>query len=303
LNENDFGEFKCNSNKIETIFNLKVNLIKSKRRKRREELNNLNLTHEFINAHTVRFKWKSSNDTINKFRLYYHNSYLLNLTEEENFIDLQNSFDNNEYVFEDINKYSKYSFYLYQDFNKIKSNEISFQTPSDVPDGPPENFKIDIINASSIKLTWSSPPIEKCNGIIKGYKISIKENDKQLVSLVVDSKPEYKIINNLNSGKKYSIRILAYTINGTGPPTDWLIAKTYLNEMDETKKPSAPLDIFAEASDKAIKVHWLPPSDSNKTIIRRYLLKYGIFIPDTAIDVEGNRDSYVIENLGKICDF
>ena len=106
-----------------------------------------------------------------------------------------------EYVFEDLNKYSKYSFYLYQDFNKIKSNIVSFQTPSDVPDGPPENLKIDIINASSIKLTWSLPPIEKCNGIIKGYKISIKENDKKLVSLVVDSKPQYKIINNLNSGK------------------------------------------------------------------------------------------------------
>ena len=82
-----------------------------------------------------------------------------------------------EYVVEDLNKYSKYSFYLYQDFNKIKSNIVSFQTPSDVPDGPPENLKIDIINASSIKLTWSLPPIEKCNGIIKGYKISIKEND------------------------------------------------------------------------------------------------------------------------------
>ena len=40
--------------------------------------------------------------------------------------------------------------------------------------------------------------------------------------------------------------------------------------MDATNRPSAPLDIFAEASGKAIKYHWIPPSDSNKTIIRKF---------------------------------
>ena len=145
------------------------------------------------------------------FRLYYRHSYLLNITEEvneeeeeeekESFIDLiinNNNNEEGEYIFENLNKYSKYSFYLFQKFNskEIKSNKISFQTPSDVPDNPPENFKIDILNATSIIIRWNSPPIDKCNGVIKGYRISIKENDKQLVSLSVDSKPEYKIINN-----------------------------------------------------------------------------------------------------------
>ena len=314
VNENDYGEFKCKSKKFETIFNLKVNLKRTRQRRKRSPISSsyaYNLSYEFINAQVVRLKWHRMSSETNDskyYRLHYRYSYLLNSTEEEErFIDLpvDAAIDkNNEYVFEELNKYSTYSFYLQQlinqklNSNEIRSNEISFQTPSDVPDNPPENVKIDILNATSIKLKWSSPPIEKCNGIIKGYKISIKENDKQLVNLNVESKPEYKIINNLNSGKKYSLRILAYTVNGTGPPTDWLIAQTYLNEMDETRKPGVPLDIFAEASDKAIKVHWLAPADSNKTVIRRYLLKYGIFIPDTAIEIEGNRDSHVIDNLG-----
>jgi hypothetical protein len=289
------------------------------RRKRTTLPTVYNLTYDFITSQIIKLKWKLylndvSNTTL-KYRLFFRQSYiLLNSshtlnTTDERYIDLPNesiiktSETTYEYQLEELFKYSQYSITLLginNNNNKLgdKSNEISLQTPSDVPDSAPENVKIDILNATSIKLKWNSPPIDKCNGIIKGYKISIKENDKQLINLNVESKPEYKIINNLNSGKKYSLRILAYTVNGTGPPSDWLIAQTYLNEMDETKRPGSPIDIFAEASDKSIKVHWLAPLDSNKTIIRRYLLKYGIFIPDTAIEIEGNKDSYVIENLG-----
>ena len=308
--------YKCKSNKIETTFELKKTAIIV--RNKRQEFSNseINLTYEFITTQIVKLKWRVlSNDAVHKFRLFYRHTYLLNTSitppspPEERFIDLSSDatvkiIDNKsyEYLLEDLNKYSAY-YLVVVNHNNETSNEIYFQTPSDVPDNAPENVKIDILNATSIKLKWSSPPLEKCNGVIKGYKIFIKENEKQLINLNVDSKPEYKIINNLNSGKKYSLRILAYTVNGTGPPSDWLIAQTYLNEMDETKKPNAPLEIFAEASDKAIKVHWLPPSDSNKTIIRRYLLKYGIFIPDTAIEIEGNKDSFVIENLGNLLVF
>lgn len=208
-----------------------------------------------------------------------------------------------EYQFEDLLKYSKYRVYLVTVFNAKLTSEpsssILIYTSSDVPDAAPDNVLIDILNATSIRIKWKPPSIDTSNGIIIGYKISIKENDKQLININVDNKSDTKIINNLNSGKKYSLRIAARTVNGSGPASNWVIAQTYLTEMDETKVPGEPVELFSEASDRSIKLHWLPPIDSNKTIIRKYLLKYGIFIPETTIEIDGKKDSYLIENLSK----
>jgi hypothetical protein len=63
--------------------------------------------------------------------------------------------------------------------------------------------------------------------------------------------------------------------------------------------PNQPLELYAEPKDKSIVVHWLPPADSNKTVVRKYLLKYGIGYPDTEIEINGNRNSYIINNLSK----
>ena len=63
--------------------------------------------------------------------------------------------------------------------------------------------------------------------------------------------------------------------------------------------PGQPIDLFAEPTDKAIVIHWTPPSNSNKTLIRKYLLRYGT-TPDNEVYIElpGNQNSYIINNLG-----
>lgn len=177
------------------------------------------------------------------------------------------------------------------------SVELTVETPSDVPDAPPEDIQVETLNTSSIQVNWNLPAVEKRNGIIIGYKIAIKENDKQVWNSNVDAEPRRKIISGLLAGHKYSFRLTARTANGSGPASDWHIAETFTHEMDESRVPGQPLEIFTEPTDKSIIVHWSPPSDSNITVVRKYLLKFGIGFPITEVELAGNRNSYIINNL------
>ena len=152
-----------------------------------------------------------------------------------------------EFLLEDLLKYSTYKFRLLaldqQQLDSSATNqtmlllspnsaEIVVETPSDVPDGAPENLRVETLNTTSILVEWAQPAVEKRNGLIVGYKISIKENEKQIWHSNVDSEPRSKIISGLLPGNKYSVRITAKTINGSGPASDWIIAETFVHEMD-----------------------------------------------------------------------
>ena len=76
------------------------------------------------------------------------------------------------------------------------------------------------------------PLVDKRNGLIVGYKIAVKENNKEVWDSNVDSEPRRKLISGLLPGHKYSVRITARTVNGSGPASDWFIAETFLHEMD-----------------------------------------------------------------------
>lgn len=236
-----------------------------------------------------------------------------------------------EFLLEDLLKYSTYKFRLIaidkiqsvnkenktsadneidnnygEDSLKDDSSNLSFngadiivETPSDVPDGPPENLQVETLNTTSVIVQWNLPATEKRNGLIIGYKIAVKENDKQVWHSNVDSEPRRKIISGLLPGHKYSFRVTAKTVNGSGPASEWIIAETFSHEMDESKVPGQPVEINTEPTDKNIVIQWLPPVDSNRTLVRKYLLKYGIGYPDTEVEIPGNRNSYIINNLSE----
>lgn len=169
----------------------------------------------------------------------------------EKFIDIEASSPSeqqtHEFLLDDLLKYSTYRFRLValdsshnqtsgdddsQDDLANSSAELVMETPSDVPDAAPEAIQAETLNTSSILLQWALPPVEKRNGLIIGYKIAVKENDKQVWNSNVDSEPRRKIIAGLMPGHKYSFRITARTINGSGPVSDWFTAETFTREMD-----------------------------------------------------------------------
>ena len=44
-------------------------------------------------------------------------------------------------------------------------------------------------------------------------------------------------------------------------------------------------------------IHWVPPIDSNTTLVRKYLLSYGVNFPTNMVEIPGNRKSFMIEGL------
>jgi hypothetical protein len=178
------------------------------------------------------------------------------ITEKYLDIEMENNLNDAEYTYEfsidDLNKYSTYRFWLAaldsrllktetesgsgeDDGYNSNSAELFIETPSDVPDGPPENLQVETLNTTSILIQWNMPVIDKRNGLIVGYKIAVKENDKEVWDSNVDSEPRRKIISGLLPGHKYSVRITARTVNGSGPASEWFIAETFLHEMDGKK--------------------------------------------------------------------
>ena len=172
-------------------------------------------------------------------------------TEKHVDIDLENNLSDGEYFYDfsidDLSKYSTYRFRLIAldsrliktetesssgDENSSNSAELLIETPSDVPDGPPENLQVETLNTTSILVQWNMPVVDKRNGLIVGYKIAVKENSKEVWDSNVDSEPRRKIISGLLPGHKYSVRITARTVNGSGPASEWFIAETFLHEMD-----------------------------------------------------------------------
>ncbi len=172
-------------------------------------------------------------------------------TEKHLDIDLESVLGDEEYFFDfsldELSKYSTYRFRLVAldsrliktetdsvsgEDNNGNSAELLFETPSDVPDGPPENLQVETLNTTSILVQWSMPLVDKRNGLIVGYKIAVKENNKEVWDSNVDSEPRRKLISGLLPGHKYSVRITARTVNGSGPASDWFIAETFLHEMD-----------------------------------------------------------------------
>lgn len=273
------------------------------------------LKYNLINSQSIKLKWtmNSNDNKILKFRLYYSQKYLVIEGNDDysvdKFIDISlKDIEEKSLVYEheidELKKYSQYKLKLFavNNLNELSepSNEITFNTPSDVPDLAPEITKFNVINQTSIEINWKAPLYDKQNGDIISYRLNIKEYSAENEStriINVPSKYTSKIINDLNAGIKYLVRITARNQNGTGPYSQWIVVKTFQLNLDETRVPDQPSELTAEPTDTSIYLRWTPPEDSNEIVVRKYLLKYGQFIPTNEIEIDGTKDSYLLSNL------
>ena len=82
-------------------------------------------------------------------------------------------------------------------------------------------------------VRWQPPLPEHRNGKITGYKIRYKKKGaKKGLTVTTAGDRDVYALTDLKKDTSYQVRITALTVNGSGPPTDWLYAKTYEDDLD-----------------------------------------------------------------------
>ncbi|XP_078579186.1 neogenin-like isoform X7 [Branchiostoma floridae x Branchiostoma japonicum] len=200
-----------------------------------------------------------------------------------------------------LKKYTEYSFRVVA-YNQhgpgMSTEEVIVRTLSDIPSQPPTNATLEPQSSTSILVKWNPPPRDSHNGIISSYKIRYKKSGARRGRVVeTGGNMRQYLLNGLEKGSQYSIRISAQTVNGSGPPTEWHVAETPENDLDESKVPQQPSSLHVRPLTHSIVVSWTPPLDTN-IMIRGYIIGYGKGFPDEyRVVVDGKTRYFTIENL------
>ena len=101
------------------------------------------------------------------------------------------------------------------------------------PSAPPVNPSGSSFTSTSITLSWSPPPVEHQNGIIRSYIINLIELETSAIYSYMSFATESTIqltVNSLHPYYTYQFTITAVTI-GSGPPTDTFTVQTLEDGM------------------------------------------------------------------------
>ena len=157
-----------------------------------------------------------------------------------------------------------------QAFNRMGqgplSEEVLVHTAEGAPTRPPADVSLTTLSATSMKVTWSSPPVASANGVIKGYKVIYGPSKNwydpatRNTKISSDTKTE---LTNLMKYTNYTIQVLAFTNGGDGVLTEVLTATT------EQDIPGPPSSVKALAmSDDSILVSWKFPEEPNGDVVQ-----------------------------------
>ncbi|XP_050677072.1 roundabout homolog 2-like [Leptidea sinapis] len=185
-----------------------------------------------IDSNTIKLMWEILNFFYLEGLFIYYRP-LDNNTNEYKMKTILHSNDVSGYEITSLNKYTKYEFFLvpfYKKFEGKPSNSRVAQTLDDVPDGPPTNIEMFIVNVTTVHLKWQPPDQNLQNGVITGYNVlvnwlDIPANKSMIAINTTVHQATSLIMTNLTSGVSYSVQIAAETIVGLGPFSQ----KVYLN--------------------------------------------------------------------------
>ncbi|OWA51630.1 Roundabout-like protein 2 [Hypsibius exemplaris] len=139
-----------------------------------------------------------------------------------------------------LRKYTNYEFILvpfYKDIRGVSSNALSCQTSEDVPDEPPQDIDVHLVNLTTITITWQPPSVDHINGRLVDYRIlltpaniGVNHNASTSSSSAAGSvvatrnitvphrkgETRSELIGNLTVGMRYKVTMAARTEAGLG---------------------------------------------------------------------------------------
>ena len=101
------------------------------------------------------------------------------------------------------------------------------------PSSSPQGVQASAKNSTSVSVSWAAVGYEQRNGIIKGYKVIYQalpdvRNVTRFVNISDEDqgKEQDITLGDLVKFTNYSIRVLAFTVVGDGPPSEVKIVQT-----------------------------------------------------------------------------
>ncbi|XP_034987309.1 uncharacterized protein LOC118092825 isoform X2 [Zootoca vivipara] len=176
------------------------------------------------------------------------------------------------------------------------SELVDARTGEQAPSSPPLKVKARMLSPSTMVVQWEDP--EEPNGMIRGFRVYYTIDPQQPLSKWQKHNTDDTLlttVGGLITGATYSIRVLAFTSVGDGPPSDVIQMKALQGGMSFLV-PSQPADFQAEAeSDTRIMLTWQPAPRERVT---KYELVYWEETDGIQHKVDFNQtSSYALEGL------
>ncbi|XP_036858110.1 receptor-type tyrosine-protein phosphatase F isoform X5 [Manis javanica] len=147
------------------------------------------------------------------------------------------------------------------------SEAVRARTGEQAPSSPPRRVQARMLSASTMLVQWEPP--EEPNGLVRGYRVYYTPDSRRPLSSWHKHNTDAGLLTTVGSllpGITYSLRVLAFTAVGDGPPSPTIQVKT------QQGVPAQPADFQAEAeSDTRIQLSWLLPPQER---IIKYELVY-----------------------------
>ncbi|XP_026187504.1 neural cell adhesion molecule L1.2 isoform X2 [Mastacembelus armatus] len=151
----------------------------------------------------------------------------------------------------------------------------------DSPLEPPVDVGVELINSSTIKVTWAAVDRESVRGHLLGYKIYLVRlgsrahhqgrratEPESPVVLETGANEEKKVISSLTPYSHYTLVMTVFNSKGEGPASEMLSFKT------DEGVPGPPMSLMLDSpSETEMTLHWTPPDQPNGVLIG-YLLQY-----------------------------
>ncbi|XP_054950296.2 receptor-type tyrosine-protein phosphatase F isoform X17 [Pan paniscus] len=135
------------------------------------------------------------------------------------------------------------------------SEAVRARTGEQAPSSPPRRVQARMLSASTMLVQWEPP--EEPNGLVRGYRVYYTPDSRRPPNAWHKHNTDAGLLTTVGSllpGITYSLRVLAFTAVGDGPPSPTIQVKT------QQGVPAQPADFQAEvASDTRIQLSWLLP--------------------------------------------
>ncbi|XP_043112874.1 neogenin-like [Puntigrus tetrazona] len=146
-------------------------------------------------------------------------------------------------------------------------------------------------------VRWQPPPPGTLNGELTGYKLRYRKGLRRADAIEISTTQLFQLIDGLEKGKVYTVRVSGTTVNGTGPTTEWIAAETFENDLDESQVPGVPSSLHVRPLVNRIVVSWTPPENQD-ILVRGYKIGYGIGSPHAhTVTLDYKQRFYSIDNL------